>query len=106
MTITLGDEFQGVIDSTENAIKVIFEIEEEIINNNQDLKLRYVINKGKIDTPINKNIAYEMLKLALGLPEEAQISLTDDLEELAQNHEGPTLVDQSGAAAPPACLVF
>lgn len=61
LTITLGDEFQGVIDSTENAIKVIFEIEEEIINNNQDLKLRYVINKGKIDTPINKNIAYEML---------------------------------------------
>lgn len=30
-----------------------------------------------------QNIAYEMLKLALGLPEEAQISLTDDLEELA-----------------------
>ena len=56
LTITLGDEFQGVINTTENSIKVIFDIEEEIIKNNQDLKLRYVVNKGKIDTPINKNI--------------------------------------------------
>jgi SatD family (SatD) len=61
LTITLGDEFQGIISTSENAYKIIFDIEEEIIKNNQKLKLRYVFNIGNIDTPINKNIAYEML---------------------------------------------
>src|SRR5690606_38896432 len=35
-----------------------------------------------------RNISYEMLDLALGLPEEADVSLTDDLQELAlQNYD-------------------
>jgi hypothetical protein len=61
LTITLGDEFQGVFDKLDTAVKVIFDMEELIIKNNYDYKLRYVLNYGIIQTPINSNIAYEML---------------------------------------------
>lgn len=61
LTITLGDEFQGVIKNEQNAIKIIYYIEELLVKNNIDFKLRYVINQGKIDTEINTIRAYEML---------------------------------------------
>lgn len=61
LTITLGDEFQGIIQNMETCYKLIFDIEEFIIANSLDIKLRYLVNYGKIDTPINKHIAYEML---------------------------------------------
>lgn len=61
LTITLGDEFQAIIDNVENAIKIIIEIEEFILKNKLSFKLRYVLNYGKIDTEINREIAYEML---------------------------------------------
>ncbi|MBD1395129.1 SatD family protein [Mucilaginibacter glaciei] len=61
LTITLGDEFQGVMDRIEDAVKVIFDLEEAIIKNGSDFKLRYVVVEGLIETPINKEIAYGML---------------------------------------------
>jgi len=61
LTITLGDEFQGVMDDLTSALDVMMEIEEGIINNKASFKLRYVLLEGKIETPINTNIAYEML---------------------------------------------
>ncbi len=61
LTITLGDEFQGLTDTIANGIKAIIEIEEIIIKNQFDLKLRYVLNYGHIDTEINTKAAYEML---------------------------------------------
>lgn len=61
LTITLGDEFQGVISTMDNAYRIIFEIEEQIIKCNLKLKLRYVLNFGAIETQINSNSAYEML---------------------------------------------
>lgn len=61
LTITLGDEFQGLIDTVANGVKAIMEIEEVIIKNQFDLKLRYVLNYGRIDTEINTKAAYEML---------------------------------------------
>lgn len=61
LTITLGDEFQGITGSVADGIKTILEIEELIITNQFDLKLRYVLNYGKIDTKINTKTAYEML---------------------------------------------
>lgn len=75
LTITLGDEFQCIINTTENAIKIIFDIEEEIIKTNQNFKLRYVLNFGKIDTQINKDIAYEMLGEGLTVAREKLNSL-------------------------------
>ena len=61
LTITLGDEFQGLANTIENAIKTIFDIEEKIVGKKYDLKLRYVLLYGKIDTEINNTVAYEML---------------------------------------------
>ncbi len=61
LTITLGDEFQGVIDETSNAVTMLFAMEEWILENEWDFKLRYVIVEGEIDTAINKESAHEML---------------------------------------------
>lgn len=61
LTITLGDEFQGVIDTFENGIKIIFELEELGVSFGFGFKLRYVLLEGQIDTEINKTIAYQML---------------------------------------------
>ncbi|WP_293312690.1 SatD family protein [Pedobacter sp. UBA5917] len=61
MTITLGDEFQGIVNSANAAVKLMFFIEEKIIDLDAGFKLRFVLVEGAIDTPINKNIAYEML---------------------------------------------
>ena len=61
LTITLGDEFQGLSNSMENGIKTIFDIEEKIVHKQYNLKLRYVLYFGQIETEINNKIAYEML---------------------------------------------
>lgn len=61
LTITLGDEFQGVVKSDEVAIKIIFALEECIVQHEYKFKLKYVLNNGIIDTEINKKNAYEML---------------------------------------------
>jgi hypothetical protein len=61
LTITLGDEFQGVVKTIDDGIKIIFQIEEYILQNQFDFKLKYVLNFGEIETKINTSIAYEML---------------------------------------------
>lgn len=61
LTITLGDEFQGIVKDLSSAIKIIIALDEFIINAQLNFKLRYVLVQGKIDTPINDKIAYEML---------------------------------------------
>lgn len=61
LTITLGDEFQGVVQNLNDTIEIVIDLEEFIIENNFKFKLRYVVNYGKIQTEINNKIAYEML---------------------------------------------
>lgn len=61
LTITLGDEFQGVINNLTSAVKILIDLEEFVILNNFDFKLRYVIFYGEIETQINHKVAYEML---------------------------------------------
>lgn len=61
LTITLGDEFQSIVQSLQDGIDLIFKIEEYRIRKKYNFELRYVINYGKIDTPINTEIAHEML---------------------------------------------
>lgn len=61
LTITLGDEFQAVINSAEAAIQIILFFEESLIHKQLHFKLRYVINEGNIDTLINNTRAFEML---------------------------------------------
>ncbi len=65
LTITLGDEFQGVVKDLPTAINIILNIEESIIANKFDFKLRYILNEGEIETPINNKIAYQMLGTGL-----------------------------------------
>ena len=60
-TITLGDEFQGVVKSLTDGINIIFQIEEMIIKKSYDFKLRYVLYYGQIDTPINRESAHGMM---------------------------------------------
>lgn len=61
LTITLGDEFQGVLNDMESCFKLVFDMEEYFVRNSLNIKLRYVMHYGHIDTPINKEVAYGML---------------------------------------------
>jgi hypothetical protein len=61
LTITLGDEFQGIVRDLKSAIQIILQLEEKIIEEKANFKLRYVLLEGKIETEINRNIAHEML---------------------------------------------
>jgi hypothetical protein len=61
ITITLGDEFQGIASNVQSAIRLLFSLQEKIIKSDARFKLRYVIVEGAIDTPINEKIAYGML---------------------------------------------
>ncbi len=61
ITITLGDEFQGVVKNKLTGISIIQSSEEYIIKNDLTISLRYVLHNGSIDTPINPQIAHGML---------------------------------------------
>jgi len=61
MTITLGDEFQGVINDVEAAVDVLLFSEHWLLMHKSSINLRYVIFEGAIDTPINKETSYGML---------------------------------------------
>ncbi|WP_426094330.1 SatD family protein [Flavobacterium sp. DSR2-3-3] len=74
LTITLGDEFQGVIKNLTASIQIILTLEENSIYNKLNFKLRYVLNQGEIETLVNEKIAYEMLGSGLT---EARLKLND-----------------------------
>lgn len=61
LTITLGDEFQCVLKDLIASTNIILNLEESIIHKKLGFQLRYMLNEGNIETPINKNIAHEML---------------------------------------------
>lgn len=74
LTITLGDEFQGVIKNLAASIQIILTLEENSIHKKLNFKLRYVLNQGEIETPVNEKIAYQMLGSGLT---EARLKLND-----------------------------
>ncbi|TXK36588.1 hypothetical protein FVR03_17425 [Pontibacter qinzhouensis] len=61
LTITLGDEFQGVVADLAAGLQVMVALEELIVLHNKPFSLRYVINYGPIDTPVNTAKAHAML---------------------------------------------
>ena len=61
LTITLGDEFQGVVSNVQSALKVIFDLEELSMVAAAPFQLRYVVVEGDIQTGINKTKAHAML---------------------------------------------
>jgi len=60
-TTTLGDEFQGIAKSLRGAVECIFYLEETGIERKNPFGIRYVVHHGEIQTPINREIAYEMM---------------------------------------------
>lgn len=86
LTITLGDEFQGITNSIQAAVAIIIQIEEKLINKGAGFKLRYVLHYGEIDTPINHEIAYEMLGKGL-------TDAREKLNELKNNKEERVVLD-------------
>lgn len=69
-TITLGDEFQGVVRSLKAAIETIFFLEETLLVEDLSFQLRYVVVFDKIETPINREIAHGMTGPGLALARE------------------------------------
>jgi hypothetical protein len=97
MTITLGDEFQSVVSNLSAALEVILKMEERIVITESTFKLRYVLMEGKIETPLNKKIAYGMLGSGLTAARESlgnlktgknrfYFKLANEKKENALNH--------------------
>ncbi|TFV97807.1 hypothetical protein E4S40_03980 [Algoriphagus kandeliae] len=73
LTITLGDEFQGVVADLQTSVQIIVRIEEEKWELNYPILIRYSLGLGEISTPINSEIAFGMLGKGLA---EVRNSLT------------------------------
>lgn len=80
LTITLGDEFQGVINDLKSSISIILYIEEECIRRKFGFKFRFVVNQGVIDTMVNHKIAYEMLGAGLTDARNKLIEIKDSID--------------------------
>lgn len=78
ITITLGDEFQSIMNSLKSGIEVIISFEEQILQFKEIFKLRYILNYGEIETPINPKQAYQMLG-------EGLVNSREMLENLKKN---------------------
>lgn len=61
LTITLGDEFQGIVKNAHSALQIVFDLEQYLMQLKSPFKLRYVIHEGEIETQLNRKNAYEML---------------------------------------------
>jgi hypothetical protein len=61
LTITLGDEYQGVVSDLPAALKIIFMMEELLIKEEAGFKLKHVVWHGEIETGINPVSAHGML---------------------------------------------
>lgn len=61
LTITLGDEFQGVVNTLSDALNLMVWFEEQRIQQALSFKLRMLVHLGDIDTEINSSVAYGML---------------------------------------------
>ena len=65
LNLVLNDEFQGITNNLQGSIETIFDIEECIIENDLDFKLKYVLYHDTIETLQSKHMAYERLGFGL-----------------------------------------
>lgn len=77
LTITLGDEFQGVVATKKVMLDLVFYLDEQLLALNLPFKLRYALVYGEIETPINTKIAHEMYGSGLTQAREGLASLKD-----------------------------
>jgi hypothetical protein len=61
LTITLGDEFQGVAKNAYGALKILLDFEYHILRLKNPYKLRYIVYEGEIETKINRSSSHQML---------------------------------------------
>jgi hypothetical protein len=59
MTITLGDEFQGLVRSLEQAVMIARDLRFQLLSDGIDC--RFVVGLAKIKTPINSQKAWNMM---------------------------------------------
>ncbi len=102
LTITLGDEFQAVIKNLSKGIDIIFELEEYILIKKLAFQLRYVFLNGKINTPINSEIAYGMLGEGLS---EARKTI-ESLKKSEHRYHIQTLKNKQSEAITKAFIVY
>lgn len=61
LTVTLGDEFQGVTHRLSHSLSLILSAEEFLRRHSPEIVLRYVLYEGVIETSINRRTSYGML---------------------------------------------
>lgn len=61
----IPNEFQGITNSLQGSLEILFDIEECIIENNLDFKLKHVLYHDTIETIQSKHLAYERLGFGL-----------------------------------------
>lgn len=87
LTITLGDEFQGVVNSVENAAEIIMALEEFRWELDMTILIRYSLTLGEIATDINREMAYGMLGEGLAVAREALIEMKSEEDRLVLKGE-------------------
>jgi hypothetical protein len=65
LTITLGDEFQGICKNTQRGIHLLLEMEKMALAYQLPFRMHFVVMEGEIDTEINTETAYGMLGAGL-----------------------------------------
>ena len=89
----ISNEFQGITNSLQGSLEILFDIEECIIENNLDFKLKYVLYHDTIETIQSKHSAYE--RLGFGLIDARErlqlIKKTDSRFLIATNNEKTSL---------------
>lgn len=61
LTVTLGDEYQGVVRSLHTALEIIFFQERLRLTLDEPIELRFAIHDGPIETEVNEEMAWGML---------------------------------------------
>lgn len=61
LTVTLGDEFQTVTASLETGARLIDWFERRRLASDPGFRLHYALARGRLDTPVNPEIAHGML---------------------------------------------
>ncbi|MEP0712561.1 SatD family protein [Algoriphagus sp.] len=89
LTITLGDEFQGIVKSAEDVATILMALEEYKWGLEIPILLRYSATLGEIETKINPVIAYGMLGSGLSEAREALALMKSDDDRFILNGNFP-----------------
>ncbi len=82
LTITLGDEFQGIVTSAKEAAEIVIALEEYRWDLDVEILIRYSLGLGEISTPINPTIAYGMLGSGLSEVREALTEMKQEEDRM------------------------